>query len=231
MLKIMYKLKNKALCEIAKISNYVNYKNKRITKFEYDLKKRFLKKTQQFGVTEFYQSYPPLYFPGTRNTLCRFQIYNLKNKLNKNQEILDIGGNIGFFSAYLSKFVKQIDLIEYNKELSEIGNILIKKEKIKNMSIINKDFKIFKTTKKYDVVLSLAIHQWVNLKFEDYIERINFFLKKNGVLLIESHFIFDKSGDRIYSKLKKIKEFKILQKGIIDDDNGRIREFFWLKKV
>jgi len=219
-----------------KINNYVSLlmsswrlKKGLITKIEHELRKEFLSKIQDFGTDDFYQSYPPLHIPGKRNSLCRYSIYGLDKKLSKNTEMLDIGGNIGFFSLFLSRFVKSIDIVEFNTDLTEIGGKLKKYEKIKNVSINNTDFKIFKSKKKYDIVMSLAIHKWVGMDFDLYLEKIHSHLKKGGLLLLESHIIYYNQGDKILDNLDKNKYFKILEKGRIDDHDGQIRDFYWLK--
>jgi len=220
-----------------KFNNYVylfinNYQHKQnlISDIEYELRKAFLKEVEQFGVNDFYQNYPPLKISGKRCSLCRYKVYEMEDKLEKNFEVLDIGGNIGFFSLFLSRFVKSIDLVEQNNHLTDIGKRLAEYEKVDNVNILNEDFKIFESQKKYDLVMSLAIHRWVGLDFQEYFNRIHKFLKKGGLLLVESHVIYNKGGDRIESLLAKNKNYKIIEKGEIDDHDGKFREFFWLRR-
>jgi len=213
----------------ALIVNKSMYKRGLISSIESNLRKDFLKEVEQFGVTDFYQNYPPLKISGKRNTLCRFKMYGLKERVDKNWEVLDIGGNIGFFSLYLSRFVKSIDLVEQNKNLTDIGQKLAEHEKINNVKIINLDFKKYSSNKRYDMIMSLAIHKWVGLKFDEYLERIHSLLKEGGLLLMESHIIYNNKGDYIEPLLKKSTLFEIVERGEIDDHNGQYREFFWLK--
>ena len=74
-----------------KINNWVmlllsNWKFKKglITEIEHSLRKEFLKKIQDFGTDDFYQSYPPLNITGKRNSLCRYKVYGLDTRLTKN---------------------------------------------------------------------------------------------------------------------------------------------------
>jgi 2-polyprenyl-3-methyl-5-hydroxy-6-metoxy-1,4-benzoquinol methylase len=228
---ILNSINRKFSSYVAKSNAKNNFKNGVITFAEYKLKKEFLKTTQQFGVTEFYQSYPPLNFPGTRNTLSRVKTYNLKKYVNKRTKVLDIGGNIGFFSTYVARFVKSVLLIEQNKKLTDIGKNLLTLESIKNMNILNQDFKKFKSEKKYDVIFSLAIHKWVGMTFETYIAKLLTHLNKKGLILLESHIIYSKNkNEEMEERLLKIKGIKIIDKGLIDDHNGFVREFYWVKK-
>ncbi|MBS8121543.1 methyltransferase domain-containing protein [Candidatus Vampirococcus lugosii] len=214
----------------AKMLNYFKFKNGRITEFEYKLRKKFLKKINQFGVYDFYQSYPPLMITGVRPTASRFGNYGLENYLSKEKEVLDIGGNISFFSAYTSRFVKNIDVVEYEGNLCDIGNELLGFENIQNVKIHNVDFKKYKTDKKYDVVFSFAIHMWVGLSIEKYLEQIYNLMKNNGILVLESHTFYQNKSDSLDNHIKKFGKFDIIKKGISDDQGGNYREFFILSK-
>jgi cyclopropane fatty-acyl-phospholipid synthase-like methyltransferase len=77
--------------------------------------------------------------------------------------------------------------------------------------------------------MSLAIHKWVGLEFDEYLDKIHSLLEKNGRVLIESHIIYQNKGDHIEPLLKKNQKFEIVEKGAIDDHDGQYREFFWLK--
>jgi SAM-dependent methyltransferase len=213
----------------AGLENKYLYNSGAISKIEYRLRKDFLKEVEQFGTMDFYQNYPPLKISGRRNTLCRFNVYRMKDRLGEDMEVLDIGGNIGFFSLYISKFVSAIDLIEQNKNLTDIGKKLADHEKITNVNIINLDFKKYSPEKRYDMIMSLAIHKWVGLEFDEYLKRIHILLKKGGLLLMESHIIYNNKGDHIEALLNESPLFDIIEKGEIDDHDGKYREFFWLR--
>lgn len=220
---------NKVVNLGAQVINKNQYRRGLISDIEFQLRKDFLKEVEQFGTNDFYQSYPPLKISGKRDTLCRFKVYGLGDKLNSGDDVLDIGGNIGFFSLYLSRYVKSVDLVEENSNLTEIGRRLADHENITNLKIINNDFKKYIPNKKYDLIMSLAIHKWVGLEFDEYLKKIHSFLKKKGKLLLESHIIYEGKGDYTESLLKENQLFEILEKGAIDDHEGQYREFFWLR--
>lgn len=223
--KIYRKLENR----VALSKNNYLYKKGLISRIEYDLRKDFLSEVEQFGISDFYQNYPPLKISGKRNTLCRFKMYGLEARLKKEWNVLDIGGNIGFFSLYLSRYVNSIDIVEQNRNLTAIGKKLAKYEKINNVNITNLDFKKYSSKKKYDMIMSLAIHKWVGLEFDEYLKRIHTLLKHKGLLLMESHIIYNEEGDYIEPLLRKNSLFEIVEKGVVDDHDGFYREFFWLK--
>jgi protein-L-isoaspartate O-methyltransferase len=229
MKNILKRVHDKITTLAARRVNEYRYKKGLLSEIEYKLRKEFLKEVEQFGVDDFYQNYPPLKISGRRNTLSRFKVYGMKERLNKELKLLDIGGNIGFFSLYLSKYVKSIDIVEQNQNLTDIGRKLAEHEEINNVNIVNLDFKKYTPEKKYDMIMSLAVHGWVDMDFDDYLKKIKSLLKDGGIVLMESHMNYYSGGDDLGGSLKKNKDFEIVQGGIVDDDKGRCREFFWLK--
>lgn len=219
----------KNLIFIEKIKNKIFYKNKKISKIEYELKKQYLTSIMPYSSVEFYQSYPPLKIKGARPTLSRFLIYGIEKYLNKKKSILDIGGNTGFFSIFVSNKVKNIDILEIEPNFVSICKKLIKHEKVNNVKVINLDFNKFNPAKKYDIIFSFAVHGHTKMNFKDYINKLLSFLNKYGFILIESHPIIYGNNDVLEKDLKNIKNIVIFNKGLIDDD-GRLRSFFMLRK-
>lgn len=213
-----------------KFTNYFLFKIWKRSKIEYDLKSKLLNSKEVFWDNEFYQSYPPLWFDWERDTLLRFQNYNIKKYINKNTNILDIWWNIWFFSLYISKYVKHIDLVEYSQVLVDMWNILKDYENIKNVSIMQKDFKNFCTDKKYDVIFSFAVHKWIWLPFLDYIEKIYNLLNKEWILFIESQNL-DIDPDFEYNLNNCQKFFKIININSTNEKKSYLRKIAIMKKV
>lgn len=214
---------------IEKSKNRIFYKTGKISKIEYELKKQYLKNIQLYSSVEFYQSYPPLRIRGRRPSLSRFLIYGLEKHLTKNKTVLDIGGNTGFFSVFISNKVKTIDILEIEPTFVSICKKLILYEKVKNVHPVNEDFNKFSPSKKYNIILSFAVHNHTNMDFKDYINKVLSFLEEDGFVLIESHPINYGKKDVLEENLKKLKNINIFNKGFIDDD-GRLRKFFYFKK-
>lgn len=215
--------------KIELIKNYLLYITWRIKEIEYKLKRKVLIKKERFWDNNFYQSYPPLNFKWDRDTLKRFKTYELESYIDKDKEILDIWWNLCFFSLYTSRFVKSIDIVEYNQNLAEIWKDLRDYEKIKNVEIFNMDFKKFNTEKKYDIIFSFAIHMWVWLPFREYLEKIHFLLKDDWILFLESQ---DLNSDPFEENLNLIKDLFHFEK--IKDSNdheNNIRKIAILKKI
>jgi len=70
------------------------------------------------------------------------------------------------------------------------------------------------------------------MKIQEYINLLAKLLNENGVILIESHRIKPNTVDILENFLKKEqKQFKVIKEGITDDNYGKIRKFYYLKKV
>ena len=222
-------LAKKIMIFIEQGKNRVFYKNKQISKIEYDLKKYYLKQIRPYSSINFYQSYPPLSIRGARPTLSRYLIYDLEKHLGKDKTVLDIGGNTGFFSLFVSGKVKEIDVLEIDKSFCNICKRLAKHEKINNVNVINEDFNHFNPLKKYDMIFSFAVHNHTKMQFEDYMNKLFSMLNKNGIILIESHPIGYRKEDKLKKSLEELNNVEIIKEGKLDDD-GRLRTFFYVKK-
>ncbi len=225
---------NLARYYLERLNNYILFRSGSIKSFEYEVRKIFLKKSQSFGrFNQLYQTHPKIELKGQRPTISRFIVYGLENYLTKDMEVLDIGSNVGFFSLYISDKVRNVDMIEINKDLVDICRKVKGKLNIENVQIFNDDFKNHKTDKKYDLIFSFAIHRWVGMTLDSYLNRLSSLLKIKGKLLIESHIIEDrtfplKSELDQYLNRKENNNFKIMHEGIIDDSQGDLRKFFYL---
>jgi protein-L-isoaspartate O-methyltransferase len=198
--------------------------------FEIQIRKIWSSSKPEFGTIDtFYQSNPLLNIKGFRPTIARYIVYNLDKYVNKETNILDIGGNTGFFTSYVAQFAKHIDLVEFNDDLSKIAKLSIEQAKIKNVNIINMDIKMYEAQFRYDLIFSFAIHRWVGEPLELYLNRLLNLLDEKGKIIIESHPDLEDYIELEY-EIKKNKNFKILNKGITDDHLGLIRYFYWLSK-
>lgn len=215
-----------------RLLNYLLYKFWIRKEIEYILKLKLLWNKEIFWDNEFYQSYPPLDFKWERDTLLRFKNYNIEKYINKDTIILDIWWNVGFFSLYISKYVKYIDVIEYNKNLVDIGNILKNYEKIDNISIIQKDFNEYTPTKKYDIIFSFAVHKWIWIPFKEYIKKLISFLNKNWYIFLESQNL-DIDSD-FEKNIKQIEDmFQIISLTSTNENTWYIRKIaiLWQLKI
>ena len=56
----------------------------------------------------FYQGLEEIKIRGSRSSDKRFKEYRIEQYLSKEKNVLDIGSNCGFFSIFISRFVKNI---------------------------------------------------------------------------------------------------------------------------
>lgn len=187
-------------------------------------------KNQDFGRGEFYQSLEEIGIKGQRPTEERIQRYGL-NDIVKGKRVLDIGCNCGFLDLRLGLAAQSVNGVEHNKSLVKIAEKVKKYLGRKNISFEVGDFKNYTAKRKYDVILSFAVHYWIGLTAEEYCKKIISMLETGGVLVFESQDIeideaefekycreFEKNG------LNKVKEDKIC-------DDGKITRKFSIYKL
>jgi 2-polyprenyl-3-methyl-5-hydroxy-6-metoxy-1,4-benzoquinol methylase len=179
----------------------------------------------------FYQSFERLQIDGQRPTTLRFYIYGLDKLLKKEHHVLDIGSNCGFFAMHISEYVCSVDGIEFNKELVDIANATKDYLKIINCNFHYADFRQFTFNKKYDVILSFAVHYWIGMTMSEYSLHLSELLNKNGIVILESQDLNTKDED-FEEKIKEFckDRFKIIYGGKIMTDKDYPRFFRILLK-
>ena len=95
---------------------------------------------------------------------------------------------------------------------------------IKNVQLFNEDIKTFMSIKKYDLVMSYAIHRWVCIELIDYVKLLLSFKDASGFIIIESH--PDESDIANLRATLNSLGLKIINNVITDYHLGHIREFF-----
>lgn len=144
----------------------------------------------------YYQGYERIGISGIKPTEERFKRYQIDKYLTSEKSVLDIGSNSGFLACYVSDFVKDVDGIELNPYLVEMGEETARFLGIKNVKFLKEDFISCQLQKQYDIVFSLSNHFTIdgnlNMDFESYIKKISDTLKAGGMLFFESH---DIDGD------------------------------------
>ena len=194
----------------------------------------------------YYQGYERIGISGIKPTEERFKRYQIDKYLTKEKSVLDIGSNSGFLACYVSDFVKDVDGIELNPYLIEMGEETARFLDIKNVNFIKEDFITCQFKKQYDVIFSLSNHFTIdgnlNMDFDSYIKKVSDTLKDGGLLFFESHDIDgdDKDMDRkfkIAGKYFELVDYKMVSafySADIDklfavfrklDKNGQIEKF------
>jgi len=198
-----------------------------------EMNKLFSKKHQPFGKGKFYQSYEPLNIDGMRKTKLRFKKYKLNEFISRKSTVLDIASNCGFFANYICPYVRFVHGFDSEPELVEISNLLASYLNNNAKFEIN-TFEKFKTSLKYNVVLSLAIHKWLSISTTDFCDKLLSLLFNNGYLVIESHEISKRKNDKEYPKICIILSQNLtkIYEGKIKDDGVVKRKFsIWQKTI
>lgn len=148
---------------------------------------------QQYTHGYFYQGLEELGITGGKPTGFRFRQYDVDTIL-QGADVLDIGSNCGFVAVYCAKRAGSVVAVELNPYLNRIAVDTARHFKLDNIEVVESDFSVYETVKKFDVVLSFSNHHTIdgnlNMGFEAYIDKIASFLKPNGYLLFESHNVF-----------------------------------------
>lgn len=141
-----------------------------------------------------YQGSGRLGISGGKPNEVRMQQYEIDSLLDHSQSVLDIGSNMGFMSLYLAERCKRVDALEYNPYLCQIGQTAANALSIDNVSFLCGDFLVFRPTRPYDIVVSLASHATIDdrmrIRFEDYIRKIYSIMSPGGYFFFESHNVF-----------------------------------------
>jgi len=187
----------------------------------------------------FYQGLEEIKIEGSRSSEKRFAEYDIEKYLSKEKKALDIGSNCGFFSIFVSRFVDDISGVEINPYLIKIANDTKDFLGLENTKFINSSFEDFQTDEKFDIIFSLANDSTIDgntkFNFEEYIEKINNLLNKDGLVIFESQAIDSMITQKFEEKFRILeRRFEILEKRKISSEypvNIPERDFVILKKL
>lgn len=198
-----------------------------------DILTMFYSHEQQFGEGKFYQSYESVGLKGQRPTQERFIRYGILNIIRRQDEILDIGCNCGFFDLQLAKYAGHIVGIDTNWTLIEVAKKVQTLVNDTKCTFLNEDFKNVRFEKKFNVIMAYAVIHWIDMDKEDFINKIDKLLIENGHIILESHNV--ESEDRLRRYREYIdgftqRQYAIYFSGVIKDDGRIKREFCILKK-
>ncbi len=187
----------------------------------------------------YYQGFEQIKLDGCRPTEKRFERYQIESYLSNQKSVLDIGSNCGFFTIHISNYVSHIDGVELNPYLVKIGNDVSEFLEKQNVRFYTSSFEEFDTSKKYDIIFSLANDETIDgntkFTFEEYIEKIIKLMKNDGYLMFET-VSTDTYEPRIFlPKLEFLKKhFEIIEDKLVKSEypiNVPERRFLILKKL
>lgn len=186
-----------------------------------------------FGGIKPYQSMELIGLKGVRPTEYRIREYGLRDILNSQHDVLDIGCNSGFLDITISNLVHSLTGIEYDESLIKAANLAKDYLGVSNCSFYHGDFNDWykNTNAKYSVIFSFAIHHWLNLTSKEYTAMLNKLLVSHGYLCFESH-IYD-ADPEFYECCKELEDlnYKVICKKRIKDDGLHEREFVLFQKM
>ncbi len=181
-----------------------------------------------------YQGLEEIGLIGRRPTEQRYEIYGLENYINLDSVVLELGSNMGCFSVYLSRRVKEVHGVENNQCHIDTANLIKSYLGTKNCFFYNENILNFKSTLKFDLILSLAVHPKSLKSFAALVKKVYTpLLKRNGVILFESR-NFNR-GDYNHIKCMEDDGFRVISHKICQckNEEGRLnerRDFYYLKR-
>lgn len=228
-------MNSKTISLINRLIDYLKFDKHRKIRIEIASIKNELDQ-YDYGEGYFYQSLSKINLSGLRNTKDRKNFLNI-TEYTKNKKILDIGTNSGFLLFELDNNFKYALGIDYNPSLIKIGNIVKKYLNIKNIELKCENIYEINHEQKYDIVLSLANHSTFDNGINEtdrYFKKVYALIKKNGILIFESHHPQYESLDIFDKYLKELlKYYKLIEQGVYNTKNfyDNKRKFVILKKI
>lgn len=194
----------------------------------------FARNQQAFGRRgELYQAHESWKLPGQRPTLSRIASYNLRKWISSEDHILDIGCNIGCFGIETSMLAASYTGFDNNPDLIAIATRLAKHKHADNCTFTTCSFDQFRAgnNKKFDLIFSFAVHVWIGIPMQAYIEQLKNMLASGGTVIIESNNLDTNDSDFMKNMELFLKAgFMLLYQGELKDD-GVIRRAFCVFKA
>lgn len=168
-------------------------------------------------------------------------------KIEKSDEVLEIGAGMGAITGALAKKAKKVDCIELSKRRSMVN--AYRHRNLDNIEIMVGNFQNINIEKKYDVITLIGVLEYgyhyidSDTPYEDFVKKISECLKPNGKLYIaienklgmkyfagyhEDHLGKPFVGIEGYEKSDKVKTFSYsqLKKLVIENGFGKTKFYY-----
>ncbi len=182
-----------------------------------------------YATKEYYQSFEKLGIKGSRKNAERLVKYGIHEFLNKDDNVLDIGCNCGFFSMTVAPYVKKIIGVDVDENFINIANKAMAFAKIDNAEFYVKDVFADGLNGNYDAIFMLALP--ANIGVYEKANVIANHITQGGYLFLESHNMKGESEKYLFKKLIDTYIEKGLKNVCLYDNLGsQDRDFCVLRK-
>jgi 2-polyprenyl-3-methyl-5-hydroxy-6-metoxy-1,4-benzoquinol methylase len=198
-------------------------------KTKFFILKKFSTGNRRFGQYMPYQSFDKLNLRGQRNTSKRLSSYPL-SYLENGMSVLDVGCNMGCLTLTLAtdkKYNKSTFIgIDCDKEMIDLAIRLKKISQAENTLFYDlafEDFAMGSTPGKFDIILCLAVEAWTNVKFPDFLQKLELLSNPHTRVLIESNNLDFLNAHIRWESIKSIlsKTKKVIESGQTVGDDVR----------
>jgi 2-polyprenyl-3-methyl-5-hydroxy-6-metoxy-1,4-benzoquinol methylase len=180
-----------------------------------------------------YQSYAPAFLPGSRDTAARAAAYHLSD-LTKGASVLDLGCNTGFVALTAAASAREVIGIDHATALIAIAEAVRAFSGITNCRFETTDAATFSLSKPFDLVISAAVHGWIDLPLPDLARRLAALTAPGGAVLFESQGqrSTEQAEADFDAKVATVCEagFSVERHGHLCDDGVNLRAFVVLRR-
>ena len=133
----------------------------------------------------------------------------------------------------IASFVRNVTGIEFNPLATRLSKRIAFKLNIHNATFFNEDFKNWKnlSRRKYDLILSLEVHQCIDLSPNEYVAKISSLIMCGGFVLFEDH-NSSKEGNNYENYISAFMNngFRVINSGFSKDKDSTKRIWTLLKQ-
>src|SRR6185369_17956308 len=146
----------------------------------------------------------------------------------------EMGCNNGFLAAEIAGRARSVTAFDVDPAYVAIGQMVGGYLGRTNCELRTSTVEAFADGRTFDCVVACAVHGWVSLSFQQFVEKILGFLRPGGTLLIESHEL-DCHPEWADQKRFLLGHFDVLRSGLIDDVDeslyaSEMREYLLLRR-
>ncbi|GAA3897057.1 hypothetical protein GCM10022228_04800 [Halomonas cibimaris] len=184
-----------------------------------------------------YQSFEPLWLPGTRPAHYRLDRYGLAEHLPDNARALDIGCNHGYLLMGLADHLAAGEGFDISQACVDVGNAVAQHLGHDHIQLTHQTFDDFmaQSHEGFDLVIACAVHRWIGKPLPEFGQALHDLCADGGLVLLESQgsrqIDATEAGFADNAEAIASAGFEVIRTGGLCDDGVNYREFQVLRKI